>query len=99
MNLNKCRGTRNVAKASFSRRSSIAFVEQFVQARAICCSAAQAVKPGVGQVVKRLAGPRQRADQVLLVQPGPLVEIAVLRGPAAAPTRWAAAASRPCPDA
>ena len=57
------------------------------------------LQPGIGQVVERLAGPLQRANQVLLVQAGPAGGNRGPRDPTAAPTRSAAAVSPPCPDA
>src|SRR5207244_5067856 len=52
-------------------------VKKFHQRR-LACAFSAGQNPRGGHIVKRLAGPLQRWDHVLLVQAGPLVEIAVL---------------------
>ena len=52
-------------------------VEQRAERRLLAVRAA-AADAGVGQVVQRFARPFERRDHVLLVEPGPLVEVAVL---------------------
>ena len=98
MNLKRCRGTRNVLKASFRRRSSMAGSKQFAE-RGRFPLGGTGLQPGVGQVVERLARPLQRADEVLLVEAGPLVEIAVLAVQLPFQLDRARAASRPGRDA
>ena len=88
-------GTRSDPKASIRRRCSTPLeqVEQLRRSPLGCAGG----EPGAGQVVERLAGPTERANQVLLVEPGAVAGSRGSRGPPIAPARSAAAVSGPGP--